>query len=115
MEQLGGDVGDGALDQETLARQDRILGRLLDARNSVRERDYSSRRESRTAAGVYRRQEGRSGADAEGRDAAMRERYQRLENAPLEYRELVRRYFAAVDSLLRGGAPTGPPQGGVLP
>lgn len=115
MERIGGDVGGGQIDQETLARQDRILGRLLDARNSVRERDYSARRESRTAAGTYRRQEGRSGADEADRDAAARERYQRLENAPLEYRELVRRYFAAVDSLLRGDAPPRAPGAGVLP
>ncbi len=102
MERVGGDLGDGQVDRETLQRQDRILGRLLDARNSVRERDYSPRRESRTAARTFTPQAGSTGRGADGAGAGTRERFRRLEDAPLEYRDLVRRYFAAIDSLRRG-------------
>jgi hypothetical protein len=44
--------------------------------------------------------------------ASALQRYQRLEDAPLEYRDLVRRYFAAIDSLQRA---TPPVRDGVLP
>jgi hypothetical protein len=101
MEQVGGDLDGGLIDQEVLQRQDRILGRLLDARNSVRERDYSSRRESRAAKQTFSPQGGEAAGVGGDREAGSRQRYQRLENAPLEYRELVRRYFAAIDSLQR--------------
>lgn len=99
MERLGDDLGSGEVSQEVLQRQDRILGRLLDARNAVRERDYSTRRESRAANQLYGRQDGRPGSPAAGSDGGSRQRYRRLEEAPLEYRDLVRRYFAAIDSL----------------
>jgi hypothetical protein len=119
MERVGGELGDGLgdglVDQDVLQRQDRILGRLLDARNSVRERDYSSRRESRAASRLFQPQEGDAGRGEGDRDAGSRQRYQRLENAPLEYRELVRRYFAAIDSLQRSEAGRGVPRDGVLP
>jgi hypothetical protein len=115
MERVGGDLGGGQVDQEVLQRQDRILGRLLDARNSVRERDYSSRRESRSALRTFLPQDGDAGRGEGDREANSRQRYQRLENAPLEYRELVRRYFAAIDSLQRSQVGRGGAQDGVLP
>lgn len=114
MERVGGDLGDGQVDQETLQRQDRILGRLLDARNSVRERNYSSRRESRAATRTFGPQSGRTGSGEGEAGPDARQRYRRLEDAPLEYRELVRRYFAAIDSLRRGDT-RGPGEPGVLP
>lgn len=114
MERIGGDLGDGQVDQETLQRQDRILGRLLDARNSVRERNYSARRESRAASRTFGPQSGRTGAGEGEAGPDARQRYRRLEDAPLEYRELVRRYFAAIDSLRRSDT-RGPDTPGVLP
>ena len=80
---------------------ERILSRMLDARNSGRRRDYSTRRESKTASRLYDRQEGREGAVDDADDQRFRLRYQPLEKAPLEYRDLVRRYFTALDSLRR--------------
>lgn len=115
MERVGRDLGDGQVDQAVLERQDRILGRLLDARNSVRERDYSSRRESRSASRIYGTQQGEGRAAEEERRARTLRRYQRLENAPPEYRELVRRYFAAIDSMLQGGGERSDARDGVLP
>ena len=101
MERLGADLGGGQVDQAALLRQDRFLGRLLDARNALRQRDTSTRREGRTAARRFGPQEGTRPGDDPGAGAARLPRLQRLEDAPLEYRDLVRRYFAAIDSLRR--------------
>ena len=40
---------------------------------------------------------------------------QPLEQAPMEYRDLVRRYFAALDSLGRDGPPAPAPESGEVP
>ncbi len=102
MERVSREIDDGLVSEQTLIRQERILGHLLDARNSVRRRDYTQRREGRTADELHARQEGRAGS---GQDDATRRvlRFQPLNKAPLEYRDLVRRYFSAVDSLLQSG------------
>jgi hypothetical protein len=100
MESISGEMDDGLVSEETLVRQERILSRLLDARNSVRRRDYTSRRESRTAGELYTDMQGPlDGEDPAAAERSFRLRYQALEKAPLEYRDLVRRYFAALDSL----------------
>ncbi len=100
MESISGEMDDGLVSEETLVRQERILSRLLDARNSVRRRDYTSRRESRTAGQLYTDMQGPlDGEDPAAAERSFRLRYQALEKAPLEYRDLVRRYFAALDSL----------------
>ena len=69
----------------------------------MRRRDYTQRREGRTADELYTQQEGRGAETAEGDDARRILRFQPLNKAPLEYRDLVRRYFSAVDSLLQNG------------
>jgi len=116
MEQVTADLGQDLVSEETLQRQDRILGRLLDARNSVRRRDYSSRRESQTASELFRDNAGRrGGGDNDPGDDPFRLRYQPLEKAPLEYRDLVRRYFAALDSLRSLAIEDGPAAQGDLP
>ena len=101
LETIAEELGGGLVSEETLVRQERILSRMLDARNAARRRDYSNRRESRTADELY----GDPGLAVGTPDAAeqrrARLRYQPLEKAPLEYRDLVRRYFAGVDSLRR--------------
>ena len=101
LESIAEELGGGLVSEETLVRQERILSRMLDARNAARRRDYSNRRESRTADELY----GDPGLAVGTPDAAeqrrARLRYQPLEKAPLEYRDLVRRYFAGVDSLRR--------------
>ncbi len=100
MEEVVSDLDSGVLNEDTLIRQERILSRLLDAHNSVRKRDFSSRRESRTSDRLYTDQQG---ADGNGEDLSadtpFRLRYQPVEKAPLEYRDLVRRYFRALDAL----------------
>lgn len=97
METIGREVEAGLVSEETLIRQERILSRMLDARNSVRQRDYSKRRESHTARKIYDPESGQLGGD--NSDAAVDPfdlRYQPLEKAPQEYRRLVRKYFEAL-------------------
>ncbi len=115
LESIGKDLGGGLVDEQTLVRQERILSRMLDARNAARRRDYSNRRESRTADRLF----GENGLDGPVAGAPEQQRsrlrYQALEKAPLEYRDLVRRYFAGLDSLRRLDPPpvSGPGTGDV--
>ncbi len=112
METLSRQIDDGLVSEETLIRQERILSRMLDARNSVRRRDYTTRRESRTARRLYEPGAGQDDAGSGSDEASeFRRRYQALEKAPLEYRDLVRRYFSTLDSLRRSGpdVPAPPP------
>ncbi|MHB8078931.1 MAG: coiled-coil domain-containing protein [Candidatus Krumholzibacteriia bacterium] len=101
MERVADDLGAGRIDDETLARQERILGRLLDAHNSVRKRDFSQRRESRAAQAPFARQAGEAGAPVAD-DPAMpfARRQEAVAKAPADYRDLVRRYYRALDQLL---------------
>lgn len=100
MEGVSRDLDSGLVTEETLARQERILGRLLDMHNAARKRDFSTRRTSRTADRLYtlQNQGGPSGRE-ESPDEPFQLRYQPVEKAPLEYRELVRRYFRALERL----------------
>jgi len=105
METISQEVEQGLVSEETLIRQERILSRMLDARNSVRQRDYSSRRESRTARELYNA----DGGDLDdqsltGEDDPFELRYMPLEKAPLEYRSLVRKYFQALEKLRKSNA-----------
>ncbi len=100
METLSQEVEQGLVSEETLIRQERILSRMLDARNSVRQRDYSSRRESHTAQELYGKNGGLYGGTLDGTEKSPFDlRYQPLEKAPLEYRGLVRRYFEALEKM----------------
>ena len=113
MESVAGDLDTGLADEQVLARQDRILGRMLDARNSVRRRDFSSRRESRSSDRIYAVREAPGAGTGVGEPDPNLLRYEPLERAPLAYRDLVRRYYAALDSLRR--ALPEADQGGDLP
>lgn len=106
MERVADDLGAGRVDEETLRRQERILGRLLDARNSVRRRDYSKRRESEAAEGLFRVQRGETPPPDAGVDDPFRLRRDQVDHVPGDYRDLVRRYFRALDEL-NGGAAAG--------
>ena len=113
MESIGQEIDDGLVSEETLVRQERILSRMLDARNSVRRRDFSNRRESETASRLYNEQNGGTARDPAESNNPFRLKYQPLAEAPLEYRDLVRRYFSALDSL--GQAAPGASLEGDLP
>ncbi|MBU1072709.1 DUF4175 family protein, partial [bacterium] len=116
MERVADDLGEGLIDEEVLRRQERILSRMLDAHNSVRRRDYARRRESRTESEIFARQSGEIGIGETG-DAATpwRLRQEQVERVPPEYRDLVRRYFRALQALEEAGdgaGPTAPVPGG---
>jgi len=100
MESVARDLGQGVLDERTLRRQERILGRLLDAHNSVRRRDFSMLRRSRSADGAASDQIADPIPSASDRDAAAaRVRRRSLDRVPLEYRDLVRRYYRSLEEL----------------
>ncbi len=112
MESITADLGSGMVSEDILRRQERILSRMLDARNSVRRRDYSMRRESRTAQRTYGdHQQGSLTGDEDQR--RFRLRYQALDSAPADYQSLVRQYFSALDSLQQLGETRAEP--GVTP
>ncbi len=115
MERISQEIDDGLVSEETLVRQERILSRMLDARNSVRRRDFTSRRESETAGRLYDEQNGALERDPSEANNPFRLKYQPLEQAPMEYRDLVRRYFAALDSLGRNDAMVEPEGSGDMP
>ncbi len=105
METVSQEVQQGLVSEETLIRQERILSRMLDARNSVRQRDYSSRRESHTARDLYSTEGGlQDDQGPGGEDNPFELRYVPLEKAPLEYRALVRKYFQALEKLRQSGS-----------
>ncbi len=105
METISQEVEQGLVSEETLIRQERILSRMLDARNSVRQRDYSSRRESRTARDLYNADGGLlDDQTLNGEKNPFELRYIPLEKAPLEYRGLVRKYFQALEELRKSDA-----------
>ncbi len=117
MERVADDLGAGRLDDGTLARQERILSRLLDAHNSVRKRDFTQRRESRAARDPLGRQAGDAPVPDAGRAGdPYRLRREPVEQAPPDYRDLVRRYFRALEGLLpdtpAAPAPAAPGGGG---
>ncbi|MBE0566846.1 MAG: hypothetical protein IH621_12850, partial [Krumholzibacteria bacterium] len=107
LEGIAEEVSGGLVSEETLVRQERILSRMLDARNAARRRDYSARRESRTADELFGDPGPAGLAPGQADERRARLRYQPLEKAPLEYRDLVRRYFAGLDSLRRLDPPAG--------
>ncbi len=108
LEGVANSLAAGEIDEQTLQRQERILGRMLDARNSVRKRDFSRRRESRAAEEVMARQQGGDGADpAESPLAPWRLRAEQLDRVPAEYRDLVRRYFETLPGLDAQRGPDG--------
>jgi hypothetical protein len=84
--------------QETIDRQKRILSRLLDAQRSLRRRDYTERRRSRTGE-EYAREV--PGALPDGLARSSEELREDLLRAmqheyPSEYRELIRAYFESL-------------------
>jgi hypothetical protein len=86
----------GAVDEDLVNKEQRILSRLLDAERSVHTRDYEKRRESVSAEDVFSKSLGRrpEGADAQ----TLRDEIQRAMQlkAPGEFEDLIRMYFRAL-------------------
>ena len=91
--------------QETVDRQKRILSRLLDAQRSLRRRDHTRERMSRSAADYARTGPGDLPPDVERVTQELREDLLRAmqRGYPSEYRELIRAYFQALTSDVADG------------
>ncbi len=102
MEKIADEIASGNLNEDVLRRQERILSRMLDAKHSVHKRDYSKKRESKTADQRFTdQQNGESVLDDEG--AGRERRYNPpADGVPLEYRPLVREYFKSLQKLEEG-------------
>jgi hypothetical protein len=98
MQSVGDDIAGGLITDDILRRQDRILGRLLDMHNASRERDWSRRRESRTADETFAEQDGMTGREIEVLPPEA-QRWRAVQQAPPAYRELVRDYFREIQRL----------------
>ena len=81
--------------QQTIDRQKRILSRLLDAQRSLRRRDYTRERRSRTGEEYVRQAPGALPEDLTRATRELREDLLRAmqRDYPPEYRELIRAYF----------------------
>lgn len=81
--------------REAVDRQKRILSRLLDAQRSLRRRDYTRERRSRSGGQYAQEGPGELGSDVERVTRELREDLLRAmqRGYPTEYRELIRAYF----------------------
>lgn len=95
MKEVVEDLEQGAVDPETLRKQERILSRLLDASRSARERDFEKKRRAQTG-----RQIARPGPEEldpetlEGKDRLQEDLLKALEHGySKDYQDLIRKYF----------------------
>ena len=104
-DQISRRLADGALDRETLGRQERLFRRLLDAGRSLEQNDEDSRRRESTTA--------RAGVilvplDATGVEAGPRFPYpdeSRMRQLTSAQRRLVYEYFDRLNDVHAGGTP----------
>jgi hypothetical protein len=96
MGEVVNDLKDMNLNERTLQRQEKILTRLLDAQRSVREREYSPKRQSKTGEDIVRMsprmQNPHTDAESLRQDLlkALEGHYVR------DYEQLIRQYFDAL-------------------
>lgn len=92
------DLQDRNIDRRTLERQQRILSRLLDAQKSMRQREYSRKREAQTAEDIRRRSPNELPADLLERKRNLHDDLLRSmrEGVPVEYEGLIKSYFQAL-------------------
>jgi len=83
---------------ETIRRQERILSRLLDAQHSIRQREYSQKRQARQGIDVIRRSPGSLPVQTPDWKDRIRRDILRMakEGYTKDYQELIRKYFEAL-------------------
>jgi len=93
---------EGALDEELLEREERILSRLLESQRSLARRDYEDKRTSRTA-GDLRAAVPEGIAEGPQRTKMILEMIRKgmRERGPVEYEQLIRHYFRALARKVR--------------
>ncbi len=103
--------------QETIDRQRRILSRLLDAQRSLRRRDYTRERRSRSGDAYARTAPRALGDDVTRATQELREDLLRAmqRDYPSEYRELIRAYFEGLSADMLSDEPAPGRRGEVAP
>jgi hypothetical protein len=96
MEAVTRSLEDGALDENVVNREQRILSRLLDAQRSINTRDYEKERRSVTAEDVFSKS-----LDVHAKKPltqSLREEIRRAMQlkAPGEFEDLIKLYFRAL-------------------
>jgi len=105
MEAVANALNQGAVNEDLVNKEQRILSRLLDADRSVHTRDYEKQRESVTAEDVFSKSLGKR-PDAAGAQT-LRDEIQRAMQlkAPGEFEDLIRLYFRALAEEPAGDTP----------
>jgi hypothetical protein len=95
MKKVAEDMGNRKVDQKTVERQEKILSRMLDYSQSIRERKFSPRRESQTAKNYRSRDPGEIAQQMEARRRKLQEDMFRAlqQDYAREYRPLIKAYF----------------------
>jgi hypothetical protein len=96
MGEVVNDMKDMNVDERTIKRQEQILTRLLDAQRSVREREYSPRRESRPGEDIVRMSPTMRNPHTEA-EQLRQDLLKALEgHYAKDYEQLIRLYFDAL-------------------
>ncbi len=97
MGEVAGELQESRLDKDLLRKEERILGRMLEAERSINSRDYRRERVSRTGDDLRAEQpDERSGQPERSELLLKMIRRGMRQNGPVEYRELIRSYFRAL-------------------
>lgn len=95
MQQAAEDLRQQRADESTRQRQERILNRLLQAQRSLRDQDHSQQRKAEPGKISGQRDEGRR-PTTEGIPPPPPDKAWRKEPYPLEYKEIIERYFRSL-------------------
>ncbi len=99
MGEVADDIEDQNINERTRRLQRQIVSRLLDATRSVKEREYSKRRESKTGRELVRKSPPSLLFDQD-RDKLRRDLLRALqEGYTRDYRQLIRNYFQTLEKL----------------
>jgi hypothetical protein len=98
MKEVVADMQSGMITPETIKRQERILSRLLDATRSMNERDYETKRESRSGQdGARNSPNALDYTSQEGKTRALQELLRSIQQGyTKDYESLIRKYFESV-------------------
>lgn len=98
MKEVVADMQSGMITPETRKRQERILSRLLDATRSMNERDYETKRESRSGQDITRNSPNALDyITQEGKTRALQELLRSIQQGyTKDYESLIRKYFESV-------------------
>lgn len=96
MERAVADLREGRVTRETQQRQERILTRMLDAQRSLQERDHSRQRQAEAAGTPAVRPAGPAAPSRPRSMESERWRGWRSQPYPLEYRQMLEKYYRSL-------------------